>query len=350
LLAGGFLSIQVTRPLRAFAREMERVGVLDIPAEPSPDSPVAEIHQMGQVLDRMKASLGSFEKYVPADLVRLLVRTGKEARLGGETARLTLFFADVVDFTAASERLEPTELVAALADYLEELEGIIGRHEGIVDKYIGDSIMAIWGAPIKPDPHPEVRACAAALEISERLATMRDQHAKEGRVGFEARIGIHTGDAMIGNIGSQRRMNYTAMGDAVNVASRVEALNRFYGTRILVGESTREAAGEAFEFRLIDCVAVKGRQAGIRIHELLSRHGMLSKSEEQLRRAYEQGLECYRQRHWEAAATAFRTCLALVPGDRPAQVLLARCEGFATAPPPADWDGVFLMTTKVGPV
>lgn len=338
------LALRIARPLRAFADEMERVGELLLEPKPVLPSGIEEIYRMGQKLEQMKRSLRSFQKYVETDLVRLLHQTGEEARLGGQAATMTVFFADVVGFTALSEQLSPTELVATLSDYLEEMEVCVSHHQGIVDKYIGDAVMAFWNSPLRPQPNAELLACAAAVEHVERFQALRDRREAEGRPVLEANIGIFSGEVLVGNIGSQRRMDYTVMGDAVNVACRLEGLNRVYGTRILMGEGTRTAAQGEFETRLVDRVAVRGRTRGIPIYELLGRKGRLDETHQAAYRHYAEGFERYQAREWEAAICCFTQVLELLPADGPARLLLRRCEEYRLTPPPATWTGTYTVS------
>jgi adenylate cyclase len=206
--------------------------------------------------------------------------------------------------------------------------------------------MAFWGAPIRPQILPESHACAAALEIQDRFRELRARRESEGRVVFEARIGIHTGDALVGNIGSQRRMNYTAMGDTVNVARRLEGLTRRYETGILVGAATFEAARGEFEFRLIDWVAVKGRKGALAIYELLAPRRTLDEPTRDLRAVYTEGLRRYRERDWSGAREQFALGLEREPADGPCRVLLSRCDEYLRTPPPVDWNGVTSLDGK----
>jgi adenylate cyclase len=346
IAAGGFLSMQISRPLRAFAEEMRQVEQFIITDKAMPTSAIEEVDVMGRALGRMKTGLRSFAKYVPADLVRLLHHSGQEARLGGHTARLTLFVADVVGFSAISEQMAPDALVDTLADYLEEMEGIIGDHGGIVDKYEGDAILALWGSPIRPETTPEIRACAAALQSLDRFQRLRARREAEGHVVFQASMAIHTGEALIGNIGSQRRMNYTAMGDAVNVAHRLEGLTRVYGVRVLISETVFAAVRETYEARRIDRVAVKGRRGAIDIYELLTSRGALDERRRLLRDRYGEGLHLYQARDWPSARERFFEAVCLDPDDGPSRAMLARCEEYLHSPPPATWDGVHVLTSK----
>jgi len=287
----------------------------------------------------------SFQKYVPVDLVRTLLRSGQEARLGAVTYRITTSFADVSNFTAITERMDPTALIDSLADYLGMMDRIVWEHGGTVDKYIGDAVMALWGPPIRPLPDHAAAACEAALAFGERFELLRTEREAESRTSFEVLIGIHTGDALVGNIGSEHRINYTAMGDSVNLASRLEGLNRAYGTSILISEITYDDVKEQFETRLIDRVAVKGRRQPVNVYELLSRRGDLSEERSRIRVAYAEGLRLYQNRQWEAAIQQFEDALT-VGTDAPSRTLLERCRSYLEAPPPDDWNGVYVRTIK----
>ena len=339
VLVFSYVARQITQPLREIAADMREVGDLVLTEEPPPASAIREVHEMGQDLHRMKAGLRSFEKYVPTDVVRLVIQSGQEARLGGETTRLTVFFSDVVGFTSLAEQMSPEDLVASLGRYLDRMDTTIHGHGGIVDKYIGDAVMAFWDAPIRPEEHPERQAGLAALACLQVTESGEDKP-------LQANIGLHTGEAVVGNIGSPRRLNYTAIGDAVNVASRIEGLNRVYGTRILVSEETRQPIRDEFEFREIDTVAVKGRRASVRVYELLAESGELNEAQREMRDLFEQGLELYRSRDFARARERFVAALALSPDDGPSRVFIKRCEEYELSPPSGDWAGIYTASEK----
>ncbi len=341
---GAFLSVGISRPLQAFAGEMRQVGDYIIPETPSPASPIEEVEQMGRALDRMKASLRSFDRYVPSEVVRLLHRQGQTACLGGETARLTLLFADVVGFSGIAEKTEPSEAVAALSQYLEAIEAVISRNGGIVDKFDGDSAVAFWGAPIHPRPCPERDACSAAVEIERAVSALSAQRRAQGQPALDIRIGVHTGKAVVGNIGSPQRMNYTAIGDAVNVASRLEGLNRTYGTKILVSQVTLKAVMEEVSARELDTVAVKGRVGSVVIYELQTTE--MSPANVQAWRSYAEGLKLYRARDWSGALQCFQKGLEQTSDDGPCRIMIERCEQYTLNPPPAEWNGIYVATSK----
>jgi adenylate cyclase len=293
----------------------------------------------------MTASLRSFGRYVPADIVRALLAQGQEARLGGATRRLSIHFSDIENFTAISERLSPAEVVENLAAYLACMSDTVREHQGTVDKFIGDGIMAFWNAP-NPVPDHTTQACRAALVAQERLAELRQRNAREGRPLFHARIGLHTGDVVVGNFGTDERFAYTAMGDSVNLASRLEALNKVYGTYILASADIRDEAAPIFEWRRLDRVAVVGRREPTDIYELIGEGGRVPAERLKARDLYEQALAAYTSRRFDAAAAEFRAVSEIIAGDRAAIAMAERAEALARSPPPADWDGVFVQAVK----
>lgn len=343
---GIYLSVKLARPLGIFADEMRKVGDFEISETPLPTSRVHEIRQMSDALTDMKASIASYRKYVSTDLTDQIKKTRQIARLGGETARITVLFADIIGFTAVSEQMTPQELVGSLADYFAEMEHVIAEQEGFLDKYQGDSVMAFWGGPLYDADAPEKRACSAALEYGQRFQALRTKREAQGRIAFDAGIGIHTGEAVVGNIGSPERMSYTAMGDAVNVTSRLQGLNRAYDTRILLSETTYQGICADFETRPIDLVTVKGRKGAVQVYELLARKGELDAARRELRDCFTEALRLYHARQWEDARKQFQQALSLAPNDGPSRVFSERCAHYVQSPPPADWNGVFAQTEK----
>ncbi len=234
-------------------------------------------------------------KYVPINLVRQLYHKGEEPVLGGTSAELTVMFTDIKDFTSYSETMTTDALASALGRYLQVMAEVIQNEKGTIDKYIGDSVMAFfWNAPDEVEGH-EVLACRAALRCREALQRLFDSPEWGRTPQFATRFGLNRCTASVGHFGAPDRLNYTAIGDGVNLASRLEGLNKFYGTQIIVSESTYLAAKERFEFRLLDHVAVKGKTEGIIIYELLAeRAEEVSRPECVVR--YEQAFALYQQR------------------------------------------------------
>jgi adenylate cyclase len=344
LLIAVALSSRVARPLLRIAAEMERAGKLELDARAEPPSVFAEIQRMDASMRRMKSGLGAFAHYVPRDVVRAMLASGQEARLEGRVRPLTVLFSDVADFTTISETVSPDALVALLAGYFDLATRVIAEHGGTVDKFIGDGIMAFWGAPAD-DPAHALHACQAALAYQARLGELREEGVEWAR-RIHARIGLSTGDALVGNIGSTERWNYTAMGDTVNLAARLEGLNKLYGTRCLLAESTLLAAADQIVARPIDLVAVKGKTQPTRVYEPLALAASATSDVRRIAELFEQGLAAYLARDFLGAMRSFSKAHALRPDDRAAELLLARCKAYEAAPPDEQWTGVYVAKEK----
>ena len=286
-----------------------------------------------------------FDKYMAAEVVDEIMRNPEAIRLGGEKKELSVFFSDVAGFTSISEQLDPETLVELLNKYLSAMTDIILRHRGNVNKYQGDGIMAIFGAP-RGDPNHASLACFAALDSQSELAKRREQWRAEGQPEISARIGINSGWLVVGNMGSQARMEYTVMGDTVNLASRLEGANKFYDTLILLGPRTYELAARDIEAREVDLMRVKGKKEPVVVFELLARKGHLSADQHRVIETYLEGLEAYKRRDFKTAAAQFEAALALDPRDGPSRVYLERAKEYLVAPPPANWDGVYELKSK----
>jgi len=286
-----------------------------------------------------------FDKYMAAEVVDEIMRNPEAIRLGGEKKELSVIFSDIAGFTSISEQMDPEKLVDLLNRYLSAMTEIILRHRGNVNKYLGDGIMAIFGAP-RGEPNHASLACFAALDSQAELAGLREQWKAEGRPEIHARIGINSGQLVVGNMGSQARMEYTAMGDAVNLASRLEGANKFYDTSILLGPRTYELAAGDIEAREIDRLRVKGKQEPVVVFELLARKGNLPDARRPAIEAYRTGLDAYKRRDFKTAVTQFEAALALDPQDGPARVYMGRAKEYLIAPPPEEWDGVYELTSK----
>ena len=343
IFIGTILSARISKPVTAITNDLARVGSFDISREPSPTSFVREIHELGRSVDRMKAGLRSFGHYVPKDLVRALLAQGIDAELGGELRTLTIHFSDVENFTVISEGLTPTALVDAMGRYFELMTGALTRHGGTVDKFMGDGIMAFFNAPAELPGH-ERQACLAALEAQAQLAEMA-RHAPPGEPILRARIGLGVGEVLVGNIGTPERFAYTLIGDEVNLASRLEGLNKLYGTRIMASGALKEKAGDGFEWRCLDKVAVKGRQQGTIICELIGVQGEVAATVLDARDVYERALDAYFAGDFEKAAATFAEAWRLRPDDLAAAAMAERSRTLAAAPPAA-WDGIHVMREK----
>jgi len=282
---------------------------------------------------------------VPVDLVREVIASGNEARLGGETRELTLLFSDIAGFTAISERVAPDALVVQLAEYLEVMTGAIRAEGGTIDKYIGDGIVAFFNAP-RLLPMHAAAACRSALAAQAALLALHARWAAAGQPAFPTRIGLNTGAVLVGNIGTPERFAYTAIGDAMNLAGRLEGLNKTYGTALLASEAVQIAAGPGFAWRRVDRVAVVGRRQGTLVFELLGETGQPPPSLTLARDRYEAALDAYMAGRFAEAASGFAEAALLLPGDRAADVMAQRARALAQNPPGPDWDGVFVSLQK----
>jgi len=286
-----------------------------------------------------------FSHYMSDLLIQDLLKNPEKVRLGGERRVLTVFFSDLAGFTSLSEKLTPEEVVTLLNRYLTAMTDIILASGGLIDKYEGDAIMAFWGAPLPQQDHA-IRACLAALDNQARLAELRQEFIQTGLPPVYARIGINTGEMIIGNMGSSQRFDFTVIGDSVNLASRLEGAGKEYGVSIIISGDTYRLAEERVEVRELDLLRVKGKEFPVRIYELLCRKGELDETKRKVIRSFTQGLEHYRQQQWSEALSLFQQVLTLVPEDGPAKIFIRRCEEFMKTPPPAGWDGVYSLTTK----
>ncbi|MCM8540544.1 MAG: hypothetical protein NE328_09735 [Lentisphaeraceae bacterium] len=270
----GFLSLLISRrickPLLLLEQDMGKVQKLELTGNIHVHSRIKEIISMESALNNMKNGLRSFRKFVPADLVNELISLQKEASLSAEKRELSIFFCDIADFTTISESLPPEELSRRLGIYFDGMTKIILRHKGTVDKYIGDCIMAFWGAPHLCDDHAE-RACLAAIECRDFVDGLTKEWEAKGETGFYTRFGINTGEAVVGNFGYEERLNYTVMGDSVNLASRLEGLNKSYNTKIMISESTYQQAKEKIAVKKLGSATVKGKTIDVEIYEVVGK-------------------------------------------------------------------------------
>jgi class 3 adenylate cyclase len=308
------------------------------------NSMVGELRVKAQIRD-------TFGKYVDPRIVAGLIDRPELTDAKGSRREMTIFFCDMKDFTGFSEGMTPAALVNVLNRYMTVMSEPVRCHNGIIDKYIGDEIMAFWGPPFTgAEEHPGL-ACLAALDQLAGLAAFRAElpeltGLKRGLPEIDIRLGIATGDVVVGSIGSEQTRNYTVIGDTVNLASRLVGANKTYGTRALVSEATGRFAADVVETREIDSVLVVGKTEPHRIFELLGRKGEVDGERLALRDAFAEALGAYRRKAWEEARAGFEACLAIVPGDGPSKAFLCRIAQFQIAAPSPDWDGVWSMVEK----
>lgn len=317
-----------------------------------------EIGQLSAAFNRMIETLRhnqrireTFGRYINPRIAEGLLDQPAVAATEGQRRVMTVMFCDMKGFTSLSEGVTPRGLVKIMNLYLSTMSEPIHNERGIIDKYIGDAIMAYWGPPFVEESEQAALAASAALDMIGRVAQMRKElpellGVRSIPADTDIRIGIATGEALVGSIGSEFMMSYTVMGDTVNLASRLEGANKFYGCRCLISEATAKACGDTIELREIDRVVVMGQSQPQTVYEIMARNGELTPAETALREHYAEGLAAYRERRWDDAARAFAAALEAVPGDGPAIAMMARLEAYRQTPPPWDWDGAWQMERK----
>lgn len=288
----------------------------------------------------------TFRQYVAPLVVEEMLRNPEHLALGGEEKVLTVLFSDLEGFTTYSERHTPREMVAILSEYYGRITERVFAERGTLKEYVGDELMAFFGAPFEQADHAH-RACRAALAMRQARDALNAEWEPQGRPRLRARTGVNSGPMLVGNLGSRYRFAYGVLGDQVNLGSRLEGLNRVYGTEILIGENTAALVGDAFQLRELDVVRAKGKAVPVRVFELLApAEACLPLALERAVRGYGAALAAYRARRWEEALVHLGEGLAACPDDGPSRTLAARCRAFQEAPPPEAWDGVFEQTLK----
>jgi len=339
-IVGGSLTVRaLRRGLGQITHETARLQAFDFTAS----QPRASFRDVAEVLDSVeqaKTAMRAMRKYVPVDLVRQLYESNREPVLGGRLEDISLLFTDVRGFTTLAETLEPDRLARLLGHYFSAMTAAVHDAHGTVDKYIGDAVMAMWNAP-RPCADHAVAACRAAIACVARTDALFASELWEGLPPLVTRFGLHHGRVMVGHFGAPDRFSFTAIGDGVNLAARLEGLNKLYGTTILVSDAIERDARDQFCFRRIDRVAVKGKSLGVEVYELLGERDADPARVAQAQ-TYECALDAYFARDFELALAT----LAALGDDGPARVLAERCEALRVAAPPSDWDGTFAATEK----
>jgi len=282
-----WLGSRMAEPLRRLAEQTDAIQRFDIAERPRIRSVIAEIEELGRSVFTMRSVISSFASFIPRPIVRQLIETGSALRLGGSRREVTVLFTDVADFTAKTERADPSQVMIYTSRYFAALSDEIMRHHGTVDKYIGDAVMAFWNAPAD-DPDHTANACRAVLACLAANQALDKDFRREGWPPYDTRFGLHVGDAVVGNVGSSDRMNYTALGATVNLASRLEGLNKNYGTRVLVSSAVRARVGHAFLFRSVDSITPKGFAEPIEVSELRGEMALASEAEMTMCRRWDQ--------------------------------------------------------------
>lgn len=345
-----FVSGRISRPLKLLVRETDNIRRLALTEPVNVESRITEIHDLAESVANMKQALTQMSKFVPKALVQDLIRSGASMDVGGERRRLSLLLTDVRDFTPISEAATPEDLMTQMSEYFDSLVRVVLQHEGTVDKFVGDAIFSYWNAPLLQPDH-EVLACRTALACRAASNARNEEWRLQGRAIWHTRFGIHAGDAVVGNVGSSDRIDYTAIGNAVNIAARLEGLNKYYGTQILVSEPVKEQVGTRFLFRFLDLVKPKGAARPMRVYELIASYDpadqqCVTPEQEGLCAAWAETYKTYDARDWYVALNAFENFAAAHPKDRVARIYLERIISFIVEPPPADWDGVTSFAQK----
>jgi len=344
ILGALIASLVVSRSIARIAAKTERIRQLDFSDQQPVDSRISEIVQLSDAVEHMREGLEIFGRYVSKDLVQQIMHSPEASGVGGTRREITVMFTDIEGFSLLSETMEPELLTSRLSRYFEALGSAIAANRGMIDKYIGDSIMAFWNAP-EPDPDHIANACRGALQAAAAGRELSEKWRERGRPGFRTRFGLHTGPAVVGNVGARERINYTLVGQVANQASRLEGMNKVYGTEILASGEVAGPTSDLFVWRPIDRVIAVGTTEAHDIYEPLGEAGSRAQHAAFLVE-WERGRTAYVAGRFEEGAAAFRAAAAMREEDAPCRVFIARCETFLRDGAPVDWDGTWHMDRK----
>jgi adenylate cyclase len=344
ILATLLVSLLLSRSLGRLAVKTQRIRDLDFSDRVPVTSRITEVVRLSEAVERMREGLEVFGHYVSRDLVRQIMRSPASTGVGGERRDVTVMFTDIEGFSRISENIAPELLTSRLSRYFEALGGAISANGGMIDKYIGDSVMAFWNAP-EPDPDHVVHACRAALQAAAASRALADKWRERGRPVFRTRFGLHAGSAVVGNVGARERMNYTLVGAVANQASRLEGLNKVYGTDVLASGEVAGRASNQFIWRHIDRIVAAGTTEVLEIFEPLGEASMAEAHAEFLGH-WQAAREAYIDGRFEEAIARFQAAAALRPGDGPCRVFIARCTDFMRTGLPTGWDGAWHFDQK----
>lgn len=299
-----------------------------------------------EVLKAKKTLNRLFERYTSPEVVKELLEHPERCKLGGEKRIATVFFSDIAGFTTISESMPPEKLVPFLNEYLSVMTDIILDEGAYLDKYEGDAIMAVFGVPVDRGGDHAVRACRAALANRKALPQLWKKWEERGLPKIDIRVGLNTGPMIVGNMGSERRLDYTVIGDTVNLASRLEGANKVFGTHIMIGPGTKEMVGNNFETRKLAILQVKGKDKPAEVFELIAERGEISESLKDVIGTFEQGLDLYLKREWDQAYKLFEKANSINGPDPPSEYYMKQCRQFISHEPGDDWTGVIKLLTK----
>jgi class 3 adenylate cyclase len=357
LMVSDIISTGITRPVRRLLEGTRAVqagqlqGSIDVTTRNEIGQLTSAFNRMVEQLRRNERVRETFGKYIDPQIVEGLIDHPVLSGAEGSRRVMTMLFCDMQGFTNLSEGVTPQGLVKVMNHYLSTMSDPIRSHKGIIDKYIGDAIMAYWGPPFTEDADQARFACLAAIDMLARVAPMRTElpellGLRSMPAECDIRIGIATGEVLVGSIGSELMMSYTVMGDTVNLASRLEMANKIYGSHSLVSQATMVGAADVVEAREIDRLVVLGQTVTQTVFEIMGRKDELTDRQISLRAHYLEGLGAYRARDWEQAAAAFKAALDTVPEDGPSLTMAARVDSFRANPPAGDWDGSWHLDHK----
>jgi class 3 adenylate cyclase len=354
LIAVGFsflLSKGITRPVKKLALAAENIGAgkfntkVDIRTGDELEALGNAFNSMVDGLKERDFIKSTFERYVSPAVATEIINNPDMLNLGGERKTLTILFADIGGFTHLSETLQPEEVVVRLNEYFHGMNDAIMEHNGTIDKFQGDSVIAFWGAPIAQENHA-LLACQAALKCRTFLNKLEEEWVAWGLPPRTYRFGINTGEVVVGNIGSTTRFEYTVIGDDVNLASRLEGANKNYGTQIMISEATYSLVKDTLIAREMDIIRVVGKTKPITVYELVEEKEKVDEEKTRIIKHFEAGIHAYRNLQWEEAISSFEQVLQVSPDDKPAKVYIQRCREYQQVAPAKDWNGVCTLSTK----
>ena len=353
LLAAGLamsIAAAFSAPIVALARQSDNIRRLELNVGTSAAvrSQLLEVAKLSKAQSSMRHALDSFARYVPIELVRDLLARGEAARIGGRLMPLTILITDIRNFTSVSEALRPEDLARQLAEYFDCILGTLREGGATIDKLVGDSVIAFWGAP-HPAPAEPGSIVTCVIQAIAGLQALNARWKAEGKPVLPTHAGLTFGEVVVGNIGAHWRLSYTAMGDAVNLASRLEKLNPLYGTEIIAAPAVKEACGTQIAWRLLDRVAIRGKQAPVAIYEPLGPVAEVAPQRLQAAQEYEMALQLMWERRFTEAQTIARSQLGQNPDDRSLKLLLQRTTYYINHPPPWNWDGVYREREQLSP-
>ncbi|MCL5260450.1 MAG: adenylate/guanylate cyclase domain-containing protein [Gammaproteobacteria bacterium] len=338
------ISGAISKPIIKIAHEAELITKLDLADISHHSARIKEISYMQSAFQNMRQTLKSFVRYLPFSLVKTLLSSGEIAHVGGDSRKLTFLFVDISSFTSMSEKMPPEALMQYLSEYFEAMSRIIIDNFGTVDKYIGDAIMAFWGAP-NLDHNQEAHACKCAIKMQEALSKLNQVWYAQGKPQVKFRIGINSGNAIVGNVGSKDRLSYTAIGDSVNLANRIEGINKVYKTTIIISHAVYKLIKDQFACRQLDYVAVRGKEEGVCIYELLPKDHPLALVLADYNKSFQEAFGYYINGMWSEAIKFFQKLKDDFPSDNLADLYLKRCQ-FLQNSAPTEWDGVWRLTDE----